>query len=122
MNYNVIGYIVFLIAIYFITIHVGWKFYKHGAIYLAMMLPNDHHLVESINKILLIAYYLFNIGYTTISISTWNTISTLNELIHLVTFQIGKVMLILAIAHFVNMTWILIYSLYNERKSKKINV
>lgn len=126
MTYNIIGYISFLGIIYFVTIHLGWLFYKHGEVYLHMMLPNDSHLVESINKILLVAYYLFNIGFATYSISSWSTIHELHELIYYVSYQAGKVILILAIAHYFNMTWIMFYSKYiaknKEDHPHQINV
>jgi len=116
MSYNVSGYIVFLLVIYFVTFHVGWKFYKNGVIYIHMLMPGESHLVESINKMLLLGYYLLNLGYATVSISNWPRIENMTELLVQLSHTTGTIIFTLALMHYFNLTWLLIYSRYVEKK------
>ena len=118
MTYNASGYIIFLIFIFFITIRVGWVFYKNGEVYLEMMLPNNEHLVSSINKMLLVGYYLLNLGYATVSISSWQTVTSSGELAYVLSQNAGTIILFLAVMHYFNLTWILLYSKHVDKKRR----
>lgn len=123
--YNVIGYIIFLAVIFFITIRVGWVFYKNGEVYIAMLLPSELHLVQSINKLLLVGYYLLNLGYTTLTLSFWEKIYTTKMLFDVLFERVGTVVLLLAVMHYFNLFWILIYSRSHQKNNtitNKINV
>ena len=71
MNLNVIGYIIFFAIMFYVIGIVGWKFYKNGRVFLLSHMAAELHLVDPVNKLLLIAYYLFNLGYVAISIQSW---------------------------------------------------
>ena len=118
MTYNLIGYIIFFGIIFFITFRVGWVFYKNGEVYLKMLLPEEEHLVESINKMLLIGYYLMNLGYASISISAWPVISSSAEMLSVLAENAGLIILFLAIMHYFNLTWLLLYSRYVNKKKR----
>ncbi len=118
MTFNSSGYILFLIFIFFITIWVGWVFYKNGEVYLKMMLPNDVHLVMSINRLLLLGYYLLNLGYATVTITSWPTILSSGELAFVLCQNAGIIILFLALMHYFNLTWILLYSKHIAKKKR----
>lgn len=118
MSLNIIGYIIFFIVIYVVTIHIGLVFYRNGAHYLHMLLPNDQHLVDSINHLLLIGYYLLNLGYSTVSIIKWPEILTVAELISYLAGHAGFIIFMLALIHYFNMTWLFLYSRYIEKHKK----
>ncbi|MET2985889.1 hypothetical protein [Aureibaculum conchae] len=106
MNLNLIAYSVYLPIISLITIKTGWSLYKNGKLFLANLFNNDKVLVQRINKILLMGYYLVNLGYAIITISYWAKIKTEVELINSLTFTLGKLILILAILHYNNIFWL----------------
>ena len=118
MTYNLIGYIVFFGIIFFITFRVGWVFYKNGEVFLKMLLPAENHIVESINKMLLIGYYLLNLGYASISISEWPIIFNTGQMFFVLAQNAGIIILFLAIMHYFNLTWLLLYSRYVEKKNR----
>lgn len=119
MNYNVAGYIIFFIVIFFITIHLGYVFYKNGEHYIHMLLPDDPHLVSSINNLLLIGYYLLNLGYSTVSIVRWPEIDSLEYLISYLASHAGFIIFMLAVIHYFNMLWLLAYSKYIQKHKKE---
>ena len=106
MNLNIITYSLYLPIISLITIKTGWSLYKNGELFLVALFNNDKAMVERINKILLIGYYLVNLGYAVITISYWESITTEIELINSLTFTLGKLILILAILHYNNIFWL----------------
>ncbi len=101
---NSIAYILYLIATWLITVHVGWNLYKNGRIYILNLLHGDEALTDAINRILLTGYYLLNLGYATLMITQWQTIETLATVISSICGMVGNILLLLAAIHFINMT------------------
>lgn len=107
---NTLAYIIYLFITYFITVHVGLRFYRNGRVYILRLLQGDEKMTDSINHILLIGYYLLNLGYAALMISTWKTIVTRAELIGSICSMTGRILLTLSIIHFLNMTVIYMIS------------
>jgi hypothetical protein len=107
---NTLAYILYLLLSYFITVHVGLLFYRNGRIYILNLLKGDEQLTGFINKMLLVGYYLLNLGYAALMISSWNTIYTLTELLVSVCTMTGRILLTLAVVHFCNMAVIYLIS------------
>ena len=106
MNFNIIGYIMFFVIMIYVIAVVGWKLYVLGRPFLVNNMQTELHLVDPVNKLLLLAYYLFNLGYTALSIQNWETINNINELISMVGVKTGTIILILGVTHYVNMFWL----------------
>jgi hypothetical protein len=107
---NTLAYILYLFITYLITVHVGLRFYRNGRVYILRLLHGDEKMTDSINHILLIGYYLLNLGYAALMINTWETISTWTELVASICTMTGKIMLTLAVIHFCNMAAIYLIS------------
>ena len=106
MNYNIISYIIYIPLIFFITIKVGWLFYKHGEIFLTTIFENNIPLVKNVNNLLLTGYYLVNLGYSIITISYWNKINNTIELINVMSTTLGVIIILLALLHYNNIFWL----------------
>ena len=106
MNYNIISYIIYLPIIAYIMLKVGWLFYKNGEFFLISLLQNNLLLAKNVNSLLLIGYYLVNLGYAVLTISDWETINSFIEMVNTLTHVIGKIMLLLAILHYNNIFWL----------------
>jgi len=101
MNYNIISYLIYIPTIGFIMIYVGWLFYKHGELFLLHLFQNEA-LVKSINNLLLIGYYLVNLGYGIVTIAFWKTIHSIPEMLNALSYHIGIIIMGLAILHYNN--------------------
>ena len=110
MNYNVYAYIVFLVGMYLITIHLGWVLYKNGEVYLRSLFKTDEHLIKPINNVLLIGYYLLNLGFTTLQLVHWETIISFDQFMYTLSSAMGKLILILALMHYFNIFSLLLFS------------
>jgi hypothetical protein len=112
MNLNIITYGIYGIVSYFITVHVGWLCYKHGIHYLKAEIKDDK-IADTINKILLIGYYLVNLGYTMIKINNWPLITSFSTMIESLCLRIGVIVFTLGLLHVSNL--LLIYILRKNR-------
>lgn len=107
MNFNIIGYSIYIAVIIYITVFIGKKFHANGRVFLHEILT-DHGVCEAVNNILLVAYYLLNIGNAIIMIKTWPQIESTPELIEATSINLGQIILLLAGIHYVNLTLLLL--------------
>ena len=100
---NILAYIIYLLITYLITVKVGKVLFKNGRIFILSILKDDEELTDFINKILLVGYYLMNLGYATIMLRFWKTIYNSAELVASVSIMTGRIVLSLAVMHYINM-------------------
>ena len=103
MEYNIYAYLIYLPIIFFITFRVGWLFYHHGEIYIIGLFHGDNDLARAVNNMLLLGYYLINLGYATYTLRYWETIESFTQMIGTVAFNTGAIIFILGIMHFINL-------------------
>jgi hypothetical protein len=118
---NTLAYIVYLFITYLITVRTGWLFYRNGRVYIINLLNGDAQLTDFINRLLLTGYYLLNLGYAAVMITTWQTVTGFTVLITSIASMTGKIMLTLALIHFCNMGIIYFISRHNKHFIKHIN-
>ena len=119
MTLNTIGYLIYLPITAYITIVVGDKCHKHGIHYIKSILKNDP-IAYSINNLLLIGYYLVNLGYALISIMHWNIISTTPKLIEEISLRTAYIILLLTLLHYTNIIGLSLWNKYHLKR-KTIN-
>jgi hypothetical protein len=107
---NTLAYILYLLITYFITVHVGLRFFRNGRVYILRLMHGDEKFADFINRILLTGYYLLNLGYAAVMIRFWKTLTTWEEVFTSIASMTGKIMLTLAVIHFLNMAAILLIS------------
>ena len=100
---NIIAYILYIFITFFITVNVGLILYKNGRIYILEALHHNEELTDTVNKILLIGYYLLNLGYAALMLQYWEQITSYSMLIESVTTMVGRIVLGLAFMHYLNM-------------------
>ena len=102
MSYNLIGYGIFISIIVFIIVVVGKICYRNGNIFVASLIPDHLELCQQINKVLLIVYYLVNIGYASMNLAGWEQIISLNQLIEVIAYKTALIVIILSVLHYLN--------------------
>ncbi|MET0462539.1 MAG: hypothetical protein ABW007_05280 [Chitinophagaceae bacterium] len=111
---NTIAYLLYLAVTYCITVHVGLVFFRNGRVYILDLLKGEERIANSINRMLLLGYYLLNLGYAALMIRSWPTMHSWLEIFVSIGIMTGRIMLILSVIHYANMAIILYYS--NKRK------
>ena len=119
MNYNIIGYIAFGIIMYLVIFHLGRTFHKHGRIYMLDLFKKDEHLVDSVNNLLLLGYYLLNLGYVSLSIIYWPEIQSTADVFECTANNAGRMILMLGTINYCNMFGLVIYSHFRTKETSK---
>src|SRR5580698_6929074 len=85
-----------------ITVWVARTLHQNGRVFLLDAFHGDAGLADSVNHLLVVGFYLINLGYIALALSTTSPMQTLREVIELESIKIGVVMLILGAMHFFN--------------------
>ncbi|QSW87362.1 MULTISPECIES: hypothetical protein [Flavobacterium] len=109
MNFNVIGYFIYLIITILIILKVGKICYKNGNIYVSELIPNHADICQKINQVLLMAYYLLNIGYCAMTLISWQKIISITQLIETIGSKTSLIIFIISVLHYLNIVLITKY-------------
>ncbi|MBS7255359.1 hypothetical protein [Flavobacterium branchiicola] len=102
MNLNIIGYLIYLSITIFIILRVGKICYKNGNIYVSELIPNHKAICHKINQVLLMAYYLLNIGYCAMTLISWQKITSSAQLIETISIKTAVIIFIISALHYLN--------------------
>ena len=102
MDYKVITYIVYIAISLILTFWVGGTLHKYGRTFLLDIFKKDEVLTDSINKLLLIGFYLLNFGYILYATYTHRSIETATKMIELLSTKIGAIVIVLGVIHVFN--------------------
>ena len=103
MNSVIITYSLYLIITISITIWVARTLFKNGKIFLIDIFHGNKDLADSVNNLLVVGFYLINIGYAVFTLKLTNSINNTQEIIENLSFKIGLIILILGGMHFFNL-------------------
>jgi hypothetical protein len=109
MNLNLLGYTIYLTITIFIIIKVGKICYRNGNIFVSELIPDHEDLCQKVNQILLLAYYLLNIGYCAMTLIQWENIEILPKLIEAIALRTATIISIISILHYINIYIIINY-------------
>jgi hypothetical protein len=82
---------------------VARTLHKNGRVFLVDAFHGNAELADSVNHLLVVGFYLINIGYVTLALRTYGTLDTLRGAMELVSDKIGIVLLVLGGMHFFNL-------------------
>jgi hypothetical protein len=99
----VITYLVYVGLSVTLTIWVARTLYKRGAIFLIEAFHGSRELADSVNHLLVVGFYLINIGFVSLALKTAAVINTSRAAIELLSDKMGMVLLILGGMHFFNL-------------------
>ena len=111
MNYTVTAYLVYLPITTILTIWVATTLFKNGKVFLKDIFGNDEEIANSVNKLLLVGFYLVNIGYMVYTMRIIGTIEDYQIMMEKLSTKIGFIILFLGAMHFFN-----IFVLFRLRK------
>ena len=95
-------YFTYLMISIGITVWVARTLHKNGRVFLLDAFHGNADLADSVNHLLVVGFYLINVGYIALALSTNSPMTTLREVIELESVKIGVVLLILGAMHFFN--------------------
>jgi len=97
-----ITYLIYLLISIGMTIWVARTLHKNGRIFLVESLSGNESLADSINHLLVVGFYLINIGYVTLALRYGVKPTSMQEAIEFLSTKVGLVLLVLGVMHFFN--------------------
>ncbi|HZR66554.1 MAG TPA: hypothetical protein VFA85_15530 [Terriglobales bacterium] len=101
--YIVWCYITYLALSLTVTVWVAHTLHKNGRVFLVDAFHGNAELADSVNHLLVVGFYLVNIGYVALALRTTGSLTSVRESIELVSDKIGVVLLVLGAMHFFNL-------------------
>lgn len=103
MNWIVITYIAYLAISVALTVWVARTLHKNGRIFLVDSFLGNEQLADSVNHLLVVGFYLINIGYVTLALKYGAAVATGQEALEVLSTKVGLVLLVLGFMHFFNL-------------------
>jgi len=85
-----------------LTVWVARTLHKNGRIFLVDAFHGSTELADSVNHLLVVGFYLINVGYIALALKTAYAMDTIRQVIELESTKIGGVLLILGVMHVFN--------------------
>lgn len=98
-----IAYALYLVISLAITIWVARTLSSNGVVFLVRCFGHDETLARSTNHLLVVGFYLINIGFITLTLSLGSEPVTLTDAIRFLSTKVGLAVLVLGAMHFFNM-------------------
>ena len=111
----IVSYLTYLVISIALTVWVARTLHKNGRVFLVEAFHGNAELADSVNHLLVVGFYLINIGYIAVELKTGETLATARQAIELESGKIGVVLLILGAMHFFNF-WVLGRLRYKARR------
>ena len=99
----VVSYLVYLLISVALTVWVARTLYKRGAIFLVDAFHGNAELAASVNHLLVVGFYLVNIGFVALALKSTEVITTSRAAIEMLSEKLGVVLLTLGGMHFFNL-------------------
>jgi hypothetical protein len=115
------SYLIYLVISLSVTVWVARTLYKNGRVFLIDAFHGDAHLADSINRLLVVAFYLINAGYVAYALSTDRRVDTLRAAIELVSEKIGAILLLLGVMHLLNFYLLTAFGTVRKPRSEVTN-
>ena len=96
-------YLTYLTICLAVTVWVARTLHTNGRVFLVDAFHGNTELADSVNHLLVVGFYLINIGYVALALRATETLNTLRGAIELVSDKVGLVLLVLGFMHFFNL-------------------
>jgi len=96
-------YLIYLALSMGVTVGVARTLHKNGRVFLVEAFHGNELLADSVNHLLVVGFYLINVGYLTLRLKYGVKPTDLAESIEFLSSKVGLVLLVLGIMHFLNL-------------------
>lgn len=103
MSHILILYALYLAITVTLTIWVARTLFRNGKLFLIDIFHGNTDLAQAVNNLLLVGFYLVNIGYAVYTLQIVQEINNSRALVEVLSLKIGAIILILGCMHFLNM-------------------
>jgi hypothetical protein len=102
-TYAVGSYLSYLVLSIGLTVWVARTLSKNGRVFLVDSFNANAELADSVNHLLVVGFYLINIGYVTLALKYGARPTDMPGLIESLSTKVGLVLIVLGVMHFFNL-------------------
>jgi hypothetical protein len=102
MDMTVLAYVVYLLISVCLTVWVARTLSSNGRIFLADVLHGNEALADAVNRLLVVGFYLVNLGFVALYLKSGDTIDDAREVFEALSVKLGVVLLVLGVMHLGN--------------------
>jgi TRAP-type C4-dicarboxylate transport system permease large subunit len=99
----VYSYFIYLAVSLTVTVWVARTLHQRGRVFLVDAFHGQETLADSVNHLLVVGFYLINVGYVAFALKSSENPVSLRQAIELVSDKLGLVLLVLGLMHFFNL-------------------
>ena len=103
MNETVTTYALYLLIAIPVTIWVARTLHRNGRVFLVKCFGGDVEMAESVNHLLVVGFYLINIGFVTLYLKLDMAVQDTKGVFEALSGKLGVVLLVLGVMHFFNL-------------------
>jgi hypothetical protein len=103
MNWLIVTYLVYLGISVCLTVWVARTLHRNGRVFLVDSFLGNEQLADSVNHLLVVGFYLINIGYVTLALKYGATAANAQQALETLSTKVGLVLLVLGAMHFFNL-------------------
>jgi len=103
MNAMVVTYFIYIGISLGLTVWVARTLFKNGRVFLVDVFAGNEQLADSVNQLLVVGFYLINLGYVSLALKVQERVVQTSESIEVLSWKIGMVLLVLGGMHFFNL-------------------
>jgi hypothetical protein len=103
MNVVVASYVFYLAISVALTVWVARTLHKNGRIFLVDVFHGNEPLADSVNHLLVVGFYLINLGYVSLALKLGYEVRNAQEGIEALSWKVGMVLVVLGGMHFFNL-------------------
>src|SRR5882672_8056341 len=86
-----------------LTVWVARTLHKNGRLFLVDVFKGNEGLADSVNHLLVVGFYLINLGYISLALRLGYDVASARESIEALSRKVGLVLVVLGIMHFFNL-------------------
>jgi hypothetical protein len=96
-------YVTYLVVSVAVTVWVARTLHRNGRVFLVDAFHGQEALADSVNHLLVVGFYLINLGWIVMTLRTQLEVDTARQAIELLSTKIGTVFFVLGLMHFFNL-------------------
>jgi len=102
-DFVVVTYCLYLAISISLTVWVARTLHRNGRLFLVDVFHRNEALADSVNHLLVVGFYLINLGYVTLALKLGYDVTSARASIEALSQKVGYVLLVLGVMHFLNL-------------------
>jgi len=95
-------YLAYLVISVGLTVWVARTLARNGTVFLLSVFGDSEELAQSVNRLLVVGFYLVNLGFVALALRSDTPVTGLTESIEQLSLKLGLVLLIVGVLHLAN--------------------